>query len=540
MLFLGFTLFVLVVPGCGDEPKDPDPQAEPQPCPTMSDFDPTAEVARREAELAEDQPPESWWQEKHELTLLLYGNNAGKHKPCGCTAPQKGGMERLGDLRDRLARRGGGSLEAVGLGWYLAGNLEEQQEYKASFFRQAFTELGFRALLLGAEDLLSTAMSQPFEDGTTIGKPIPPINVPSTVAAAWHGSVPILRFTAKGIPIRMFSAITNETSLKLLSGAGVAPPRDQGWGSVASAVQMLTSTNYLTVVSTRGNPEGIALAMKGKGPTIIVDTSGQFGEAHIDRALVGAEQPPFVIRLEEKGKAAGVLDIDREGENSFRVSYRQVQLTPVYDKSKVSPGREAVKKMLGWYLEDVRDADLMRKFPVDATRDETKYVGSHRCAECHAAIYKDWLGSSHAHALTTLEKIDYAHDPECIRCHVVGWHRHGGGSVPVTWSRDASGFRHPDDTPYLGGVGCENCHGPGSAHVQDPWNNRLRFGDVRDAGIRDEMRKACMHCHDLDNSHNFTMHWETWYLPQIDHCEVPEELKTVVPDHLKKKYEEGR
>ena len=81
------------------------------------------------------------------------------------------------------------------------------------------------------------------------------------------------------------------------------------------------------------------------------------------------------------------------------------------------------------------------------------FVGSKACADCHAKAYEVWEKSKHHEALKTLVASGDQADPECLVCHVVGL-----GYV--------SGFRTAKETPGLGGVGCENCHGPGAKHVE--------------------------------------------------------------------------
>ena len=51
-------------------------------------------------------------------------------------------------------------------------------------------------------------------------------------------------------------------------------------------------------------------------------------------------------------------------------------------------------------------------------------------------------------------------DPECVVCHSVGFEYQ-------------SGFVDEKKTPLLKHVGCENCHGPGSGHVDAPKNKQL-------------------------------------------------------------------
>ena len=77
-----------------------------------------------------------------------------------------------------------------------------------------------------------------------------------------------------------------------------------------------------------------------------------------------------------------------------------------------------------------------------------------------------------------------------------------------------TGFLGMDETPHLKGNGCENCHGPGGAHV------KAETG--KDTAVRDMLRKAmaaaennqCVKCHDLDNSPKFEL---TEYWLEIEH-----------------------
>jgi hypothetical protein len=81
---------------------------------------------------------------------------------------------------------------------------------------------------------------------------------------------------------------------------------------------------------------------------------------------------------------------------------------------------------------------------------DAKYAGGNKCAACHQAQHKTWQKEGHAKAFAQLQG-DEAKAPECVKCHVTGY---GKG-----------GFTSADATPTLENVGCEACHGPGSAHM---------------------------------------------------------------------------
>ena len=85
--------------------------------------------------------------------------------------------------------------------------------------------------------------------------------------------------------------------------------------------------------------------------------------------------------------------------------------------------------------------------------------------------------------------------PDCVSCHVVGY-------------GDASGFTNPETTAQLANVGCERCHGAGSAHSAAPATSRMgKVGGGTPSVV-------CTQCHDFEQSPDFdyTKRW-----PIIEH-----------------------
>jgi hypothetical protein len=81
--------------------------------------------------------------------------------------------------------------------------------------------------------------------------------------------------------------------------------------------------------------------------------------------------------------------------------------------------------------------------------DGPAYVGSERCAPCHAGAHRVWSLSGHSRATADLA-IDHQQDnPDCLACHATGMGRPGG---------------FPNSSVDLSGVQCEACHGPGEGH----------------------------------------------------------------------------
>ena len=101
------------------------------------------------------------------------------------------------------------------------------------------------------------------------------------------------------------------------------------------------------------------------------------------------------------------------------------------------------------------------------------YVGSKKCAPCHAAISKTWQNTRHANAIESLKKTKQENLPDCFKCHVTGYEKDGG-------------FIDNELTPEMANVQCEVCHGPGKDHVANPMNKKP---------IKKSGETLCRQCH---------------------------------------------
>jgi hypothetical protein len=144
------------------------------------------------------------------------------------------------------------------------------------------------------------------------------------------------------------------------------------------------------------------------------------------------------------------------------------------------------------------------------------YVGSDVCRDCHldggeGNQYVAWLSSRHAAAYWRLAT-DWAlylaklrphyHDLEtpvdddrCLLCHTT--------AAQDPEALFAAGFRLEE------GVGCETCHGPGSAYI-DPDVMADRDAFLAAGGVVPS-EETCRRCHRKDR-----FHFEEWW-PKIEH-----------------------
>jgi hypothetical protein len=503
--------------GCGeDEPRAP--AGPPPPAPGV----PPAKEPAPPAPFASPVPlPRAADLElpKADVRLLLTGQELGIFKPCGCTSPQVGGLERRAALWERL-RGGAAAFGAVSLG-QAAGVFEDplQGALKSDLHAAALSALGYDGVLLGVSELTQAGGPQPFVASSE--RPRPPLNVKIKESGPLAGLAaidPVLRFEKGGLPVRAVSVIDPNADDLVRFGVAdaVIPPE--------AALEALVKEPGLLVVAVHALRESVTAVVRAAEAkadvVVVVDMPGDTAysrpvEAHVPKA-------PLLVRFDDRSKETGVLDLVRAGDR-WSVSYRAVTLDPSLEEG-TSRLRDDVETLFGAYRRRVREEGLLEKFP--SFPDEgPSYVGSDACASCHAAIHASWKETPHAHALETLAKKGYAWDPECVRCHVVGWQRTDRG-----WYRWASGFRTPDATPALAGVGCEACHGPGSDHVKDPkkylWNP---YGAPGARNWKDLGRRGCETCHDVDNSPTFTERYEAHYRPKVDHRDVPKERRTNEP-----------
>lgn len=107
------------------------------------------------------------------------------------------------------------------------------------------------------------------------------------------------------------------------------------------------------------------------------------------------------------------------------------------------------------------------------------FVGSKECADCHPDEYERFMAHANKaksdHSVRLMEpKLTSEELRECYGCHTTGYGQPGG-------------FRSFEETPELGHVGCESCHGPGSIHVATGYR-----GDV----VRKLSLDVCRPCHE--------------------------------------------
>jgi hypothetical protein len=233
----------------------------------------------------------------------------------------------------------------------------------------------------------------------------------------------------------------------------------------------------------------------------------------------GADEPPpqaakvegskaLMIEVGHKAMYAIVLGFYDDPKRPVR--YQRVALDSRFPDSpemkSLMTTYQSQLEALGWSGLGLRPARHPQSQPDDPLAGQ--FVGGASCKECHEAAWDVYAKSGHAHATKTLVDLKPARqfDPECVSCHVTGWN-------PQEFFPFISGYDSVEHTPELAGQSCENCHGPGAAHIaaergsdaklQSQWRKLVR----QDKATADE---SCRKCHDLDNSpdFNFEKYWK--------------------------------
>ena len=270
--------------------------------------------------------------EASDVVLMLSGREDGLLKPCGCTEPQMGGLERRAVLWAR-ARVGAAASAAISIGETLAvGKGDRRQDgFKAELFRASLEAMDYAGQLLGPSDLegMVDALLTPYGGAST--RPRPPLNVlvkRGGPIAAVAPVDPVLRFTlplaAGELRVRAISVVDPTVRGRLLNyGAveAVNPP--------ATAVAALSKEPGLLIVAAHVMREDLAAvvaeATARADLAIVVDVLGEVAsrrpvrDRRFDRALL--------VTFEGHGKEVLLVRLRRDG-TGFTASADAVVLGP--------------------------------------------------------------------------------------------------------------------------------------------------------------------------------------------------------------------
>lgn len=513
-----------------------------------------------------------WPETPPAAVLVLSGQMYGYLQPCGCSRPQLGGLERRAQFVAYL-RNKGWPVIGVDVGDLppVAGVVREQQLWKYAIAMQALREMGYVAIGAGKAEFtqgLYALLDQyaaiqerpPFLlAGNVLGK-LGAQLTPRTEAFPGPGSRPMVGLLELprvgsltiGIAGVVGPSVQKEiTSSNARTLIGFAPEKEALAEAVVELKKQQTPPAFNVLLYQGIEEEAQAVARQWPQFPIILCRSTDVLPPEKPREITHPDgSRTFIIHTGWKGQYVGVLAAFARKTGGWDFRYQRVPLTERWN----TPGSEEaarqanpILRLLDTYSEQVRRRNYLAQFPehvhpVTAKDPKQKpaFTGSEACRSCHAAEYEVWKQSRHSHAYETLEHharrpAGRQYDGECAVCHTVGLGYR-------------TGFRNEQSTPHLKHVGCESCHGPGSAHVADPKNSLYlslqspwrtdpadRLPDLaviqRLASLTPQERSKvplstahqralaavsnmCMNCHDADNDPHFDL---LTYWPKIIH-----------------------
>jgi len=444
---------------------------------------------------------------KPKLALVISGRQEGYIEPCGCAGldRMKGGMSRRHALLKTLRERGW-PLVGLDVGG-IARGFGRQAELKFQVMVDGMRKAGYEAITLGKSDLRLPAAELLSVTAGTADEPSPfhSANVAlfgfdAKMTAPWRViEAAGMKIGVTGVLGKKWQAEINNSEIEMIDPetalAKVLPElKNKADYLVLLAHATMEETRRLAeefpefdlVITAGGAPEPPAKALRIGGKTILVEV----GEKGMDAIVLGLfDDPLHPVRYQR-------VPLD----SRFPASVEMVMLMRLYQDQLKREGFSG----LG-----------IRPVPHPQNEINGRFVGSKQCETCHEEVYDVWRRSGHGRAYRTLTELDPPRnfDPECVSCHVVGWH-------PTGFFPYKGGYRSLEKTPKLINTGCETCHGPGENHAKaELGDDEELIQKLRRAMVvtkEESQKRQCVTCHDLDNSPDFD--FDT-YWPHVKHYE---------------------
>lgn len=504
--------------------------------------------------------------------LFIVGGLKGYTEPCGCTLDIKaGGIDRIAGVIAKARSFHAGQLTLdVGNIWFetakIGENQIEQEELTARMLAKAYAHLGVAASVPGPTDfargvelykeLMATAKIEAIAANMSVGGEALDAFVVRDVEGMKVGVVggvdPALYEGIEGIAASELEPKIG-AALKEVKAAGAdvtvmiyhGPP-EKGRALVKAhpeidfivlaekaretdqvdeigrsrTLEVMDQGRYVGWLKLY-NPEGVAddaayenSRVGSKSELEAIERQIKYVNESINKLPPAApgEESPILAKLRER--LAGLEEREEgiknsavkvpEGKRAF--IWRSLRLDEGYPSD---PEIRASVDALKLEIDELNRGQTFEVVPVK--EGEPFYVGSVKCQACHAEAFAFWKKTNHGTALDTLieQKKDFNQD--CVGCHVVGFEEPGGsvlGKLEYTVKFSEAGLDLKKDLRH---VGCENCHGPGSRHVEAAMFGKL--GDPKQHINNKIDETTCTQsCHVTEHSPRFN--WDT-YIEQI-------------------------
>ncbi len=534
LIFLAASLIWMPIP---DDPRDPNsprpvtaPDAIPESAQAGSNKTASVDPGKNSTETTSERPatqrPVSPLQfpnwPKPRIAIVATGEQHGYFEPCGCTANQLGGMSRRAGLFEKINSLGW-DVRGMDVGG-LSRRTGPQAQLKFETTLEALRQLKYVALALGPEELRlepGYLLSQHLNDGDT---PLSFLGANLLFFGSKDLGTPLAStiIEVDGYKVGITSIMSDKIRREVIPDrtAEEAAAADLQWTDPTEALKAVllqfkeANVNFRILLSQSTDEEIRKQASDFPELDIIVAADGKDGD--LKPEMIG---PVRLLRVGEKGKTAGVIGLYPD-DKIDPVRYELVTLSPDYFTES-----EEMTDLMKTYQERLRDGQIVTADGPVGHPSGATFVGVAKCAECHTKAFAVWKETPHAHAFESLDPankrpgferlhdVARTFDPECISCHVTGWEpeeyvRFRGGFLNEEFAADESERLLQS---LMAGNQCENCHGPGSRHIEqiEAGNQEAAAKEMK-VSLEQAKNQTCGKCHDADNSpdFNFEKYWE--------------------------------
>ncbi len=463
--------------------------------------------------------------EKPEVAIVLTGQMHGFIDKCGCSDPQYGGLPRRYNFVQTLKEM---KWDVVGIDLGEVAKTQGIHAQNLLKFDLALKSLGlmnYRAVAMGKNEILSPlgeALAQAYDKNRLHPRPIALSLTEAEPGALFHDELnlrqwEIITTTTPKIGVTSLMGPDMVDQLKnhanVLSNLKELPKALKAFADAGVEIGIILHHEHpnvskdLSGFERMKKVEAARLAQAKKcaefceaerrknpkvPPIMLMMVLTDEPEAPSLMRPIGGNLPSQVVEIGHKGKYVGLVGVyrDRKG---YRLQYQTVRMGPEWESKKGEENNNQILALMENYNNELKRQNMLAKYPRtphynqlpnqgDAGLKAT-FVGSERCMECHQEAAKAWTQETgklpaHAKATETLENLKFPagrqYDPECMKCHTTGFSHPGGYNDLVVsladWPKKPANPINPKKitahNESLRGVGCESCHGPGSAHVK--------------------------------------------------------------------------
>ena len=431
-----------------------------------------------------------------EFVVFLTGSELGSLRPCGCSGGQLGGLQKRSAVFNSVPA----SRRLIVETGSLVESDREQDLMKLRILFEAFGLLHYDAVNLTGPDYETAARlgvladpQPPFRVLHGIEKGQSAVFTKRVAVGGRDVTVNIVSFDSPAAvlqppPFILQPPETSSVNILILNYTDSKPLLD-GYPS-ALVLRSWVPYGPECVICPSRSDEPQVLSRPGRGP--LVCTVGRFGRYVV---RLGATIMPQDGRRAAEGRPKTEASVSGSSNFKLQTSNIELRFESIPLRAEL-PDDPALVQLHQQYQQLVGQSSLLESYPRIPLAGKLAFAGSASCKPCHEPAYDKWNTTGHAHAFAALKKVGSDRDPECVICHVIGLEHEGG-------------FINEEKTPHLAGVGCENCHGPGSEHV-------LTTGQM----VTRQPRTACTQCHTPEQSGGFAGHEEE-YMKKILHWREP-------------------